>query len=140
MFIPYLKAAILEGYPSEMTLVTFYSFFGAIQCTIASLIAEEIHRHGKLSMISSSSLSYMQLGYKISLDHFFNCIFDPPSKKSVTQALFFFSITSFKGSVCECGVIWCSSMVHSKKGTCVCCHVQACGDIYCCLFRYDLPW
>ncbi|KAJ0105854.1 hypothetical protein Patl1_17991 [Pistacia atlantica] len=33
-------AAILKGYPSEMTLVTFYCFFGTIQCTIVSLIAE----------------------------------------------------------------------------------------------------
>ncbi|XP_031277168.1 WAT1-related protein At3g28050-like isoform X2 [Pistacia vera] len=34
------QAAILKGYPSEMTLVTFYCFFGTVQCTIVSLIAE----------------------------------------------------------------------------------------------------
>ncbi|XP_044486236.1 WAT1-related protein At3g28050-like isoform X2 [Mangifera indica] len=34
------QAAILKGYPSEMTLVTFCCFFGTIQCTIISLIGE----------------------------------------------------------------------------------------------------
>lgn len=36
----YFKAAILKGYPSEMTIVSFYCFFGTIQCTVVSLIAE----------------------------------------------------------------------------------------------------
>ncbi|KAK2663812.1 hypothetical protein Ddye_002386 [Dipteronia dyeriana] len=34
------QAAILKGYPSEITMVSFYSFFGAIQCAILTLIAE----------------------------------------------------------------------------------------------------
>ncbi|KAH7550428.1 hypothetical protein JRO89_XS13G0189900 [Xanthoceras sorbifolium] len=34
------QAAILKDYPSEITLVSFYSFFGAIQCAIVALIAE----------------------------------------------------------------------------------------------------
>ncbi|KAG7951751.1 hypothetical protein I3843_12G024500 [Carya illinoinensis] len=34
------QAAILKGYPSEMTIVSFYCFFGTIQCTVVSLIAE----------------------------------------------------------------------------------------------------
>lgn len=35
------QAAILEGYPSEMTIVSFYCLFGTIQCAIVSLIAEK---------------------------------------------------------------------------------------------------
>ncbi|KAL6181855.1 hypothetical protein ACLB2K_048503 [Fragaria x ananassa] len=35
-----LVAAILKGYPSEMTIVSFYSLFGTIQCTILSLFFE----------------------------------------------------------------------------------------------------
>ncbi|XP_050379009.1 WAT1-related protein At3g28050-like [Argentina anserina] len=34
------QAAILKGYPSEMTIVSFYSLFGTIQCTILSLFFE----------------------------------------------------------------------------------------------------
>ncbi|KAJ4712286.1 WAT1-related protein [Melia azedarach] len=34
------QAAILKGYPSEITLVAFYSCFGSIQCAIVALIAE----------------------------------------------------------------------------------------------------
>ncbi|XP_062027480.1 WAT1-related protein At3g28050-like [Rosa rugosa] len=34
------QAAILKGYPSEMTIVSFYSLFGTIQCTILSLFVE----------------------------------------------------------------------------------------------------
>lgn len=34
------QAAILKGYPSEMTIVSFYCFFGTIQCTILSLFVE----------------------------------------------------------------------------------------------------
>uniref|UniRef100_A0A2N9G642 WAT1-related protein n=1 Tax=Fagus sylvatica TaxID=28930 RepID=A0A2N9G642_FAGSY len=34
------QAAILKGYPSEMTIVSFYCFFGTVQCAMVSLIAE----------------------------------------------------------------------------------------------------
>ncbi|KAE8124177.1 hypothetical protein FH972_019084 [Carpinus fangiana] len=34
------QAAILKGYPSEMTIVAFYCFFGSIQCAAFSLVAE----------------------------------------------------------------------------------------------------
>jgi len=44
-----LKAAILKGYPSEMTIVSFYSFFGTIQCAMVSLIAERDPNKWKLS-------------------------------------------------------------------------------------------
>lgn len=37
----YLKAAILKGYPSEMTVVSFYCFFGTIQSAILTLIVEK---------------------------------------------------------------------------------------------------
>ncbi|KAK9995853.1 hypothetical protein SO802_020539 [Lithocarpus litseifolius] len=43
------QAAILKGYPSEMTIVSFYSFFGTIQCAIVSLIAERDPNKWKLS-------------------------------------------------------------------------------------------
>ncbi|KAF2282905.1 hypothetical protein GH714_043325 [Hevea brasiliensis] len=35
------QAAILRGYPSEMTIVSFYCLFGTIQCAIVALIAEK---------------------------------------------------------------------------------------------------
>ncbi|GMI96393.1 Usually multiple acids move in and out Transporters 40 [Hibiscus trionum] len=34
------QAAILKGYPSEITLVSFYCLFGTIQCALVALIAE----------------------------------------------------------------------------------------------------
>ncbi|KAF5730093.1 WAT1-related protein [Tripterygium wilfordii] len=34
------QAVVLKDYPSQTTLVTFYCFFGTIQCVIVSLIAE----------------------------------------------------------------------------------------------------
>jgi hypothetical protein len=44
-----MKAAILKGYPSEMTIVAFYCFFGTIQCAAFSLIAERDPNAWKLS-------------------------------------------------------------------------------------------
>ncbi|KAK3035831.1 hypothetical protein RJ639_034647 [Escallonia herrerae] len=37
------QAAILKGYPSQMTIVAFYCLFGTIQCAVVSLIAEREH-------------------------------------------------------------------------------------------------
>ncbi|XP_059644152.1 WAT1-related protein At5g40240-like [Cornus florida] len=37
------QAAILKGYPSEMTIVAFYCLFGTIQCTVVALVAEKGH-------------------------------------------------------------------------------------------------
>ncbi|KAM2036199.1 hypothetical protein TB2_038933 [Malus domestica] len=34
------QAAVLKGYPSEMTIVSFYCFFGTIQCAILSFFVE----------------------------------------------------------------------------------------------------
>ncbi|KAL7161598.1 hypothetical protein ACSBR2_042128 [Camellia fascicularis] len=34
------QAAILKGYPSELTIVAFYCLFGTIQCTVLTLFAE----------------------------------------------------------------------------------------------------
>ncbi|XP_052182380.1 WAT1-related protein At3g28050-like [Diospyros lotus] len=34
------QAALLKGYPSELTIVAFYCMFGTIQCTVVTLIAE----------------------------------------------------------------------------------------------------
>lgn len=36
----FLKAAILKEYPSQITMVSFFCFFGAIQCAALSLFAE----------------------------------------------------------------------------------------------------
>ncbi|XP_021292518.1 WAT1-related protein At3g56620-like, partial [Herrania umbratica] len=38
------QAAILKGYSSEITLVSFYCLFGFAQCTIVTLIAERRRR------------------------------------------------------------------------------------------------
>lgn len=35
----YLQAAILRGYPSQLTIVAFYCLFGTVQCAVLSLIA-----------------------------------------------------------------------------------------------------
>ncbi|KAA8540850.1 hypothetical protein F0562_024813 [Nyssa sinensis] len=37
------QAAILKGYPSEITIVAFYCFFGTIQCAVPSAIEERDH-------------------------------------------------------------------------------------------------
>ncbi|KAF7136611.1 hypothetical protein RHSIM_Rhsim08G0169700 [Rhododendron simsii] len=38
------QAAILKGYPSELTIVAFFNLFGTIQCTALSLFAERNNR------------------------------------------------------------------------------------------------
>ncbi|XVF54160.1 hypothetical protein PTKIN_Ptkin05aG0158600 [Pterospermum kingtungense] len=43
------QAAILKGYPSEITLITFYCLFGTIQCALVALIAERNPNAWKLS-------------------------------------------------------------------------------------------
>lgn len=43
------QASILKGYPSKITLVFFYCFFGTIQCSVVSLIAERNSSAWKLS-------------------------------------------------------------------------------------------
>lgn len=34
------KAAVVKSYPSKITILSFYSFFGTIQCAIVSLLLE----------------------------------------------------------------------------------------------------
>ncbi|XVE54929.1 hypothetical protein DITRI_Ditri03aG0121000 [Diplodiscus trichospermus] len=43
------QAAILKGYPSEITLVSFYCLFGTFQCALVALIAERNPNAWKLS-------------------------------------------------------------------------------------------
>ncbi|XVF09243.1 hypothetical protein REPUB_Repub07fG0075300 [Reevesia pubescens] len=43
------QAVILKGYPSEITLVSFYCLFGTIQCALVALIAERNPNAWKLS-------------------------------------------------------------------------------------------
>ncbi|EOY20648.1 hypothetical protein QUC31_006963 [Theobroma cacao] len=43
------QAAILKGYPSEIVLVSFYCFFGTIQCALVALVAERNTNAWKLS-------------------------------------------------------------------------------------------
>ncbi|KAE8717359.1 hypothetical protein F3Y22_tig00110050pilonHSYRG00085 [Hibiscus syriacus] len=43
------QAAILKGYPSEITMVSFYCLFGTIQCALVALVAERNPNAWKLS-------------------------------------------------------------------------------------------
>lgn len=43
------QGAILKGYPSEITLITFYCLFGTIQCALVAVIAERNPNAWKLS-------------------------------------------------------------------------------------------
>ncbi|TYG92532.1 hypothetical protein ES288_A11G039200v1, partial [Gossypium darwinii] len=42
----YLQAAVLKGYPSEITLVSFYCLFGSIQSALVTLILKETQTLG----------------------------------------------------------------------------------------------
>jgi hypothetical protein len=46
----YLQAAILKGYPSQLTIVAFYCLFGTFQCAILSLIVVKDPSSWKLSL------------------------------------------------------------------------------------------
>ncbi|XP_047317530.1 WAT1-related protein At3g28050-like [Impatiens glandulifera] len=54
------QAAILKGYPSGMTIVAFYCLFGAIQCSIVSLIAE---RNNPSAWKLSGEIEYISVIY-----------------------------------------------------------------------------